>query len=398
MSLLDNFIKYTKIYTTSDENSLSTPSSTNQLVLQNILLEQLKNFGLTPILDKYGRLYCTIEGNLKYDAIGFCAHVDTASDVSGKNVMPRVIENYDGQDIALNKEYKIDIINYPTLNNHIGKTLIVTDGTTLLGGDDKCGVAIIMDFIERYVKLPQQLRRTVYILFTPDEEIGRGADYFNNDLFKAKYAYTFDGGAYNEINIENFNAFGMDITITGVSIHTGDAKGIMVNAIEVFSKLANILPPKETPFYTENREGFYHLCDINGTSDEIKFSLIIRDHDLNLAKNRVEAIIECINKIQNQYPTSKITYEVKEQYLNMYEVIKDNLQVVKCAEKAFDILNLKYEFKPIRGGTDGARITYLGVPMINLGTGSYNHHSRHEYAVLEEMEILVKIALQIAAV
>ncbi len=394
MSLINRFIRYARIDTQSNENSNATPSSSNQLVLLHLLLDELTSFGVEGSIDEYGRLYAHIDGNDKYPTIGLCAHVDTAGECSGKNVNPQIINNYDGQDIPLGKSgLVLSSCEFIKLKSLKGKTLVVTDGRTLLGADDKAGVAIIMDVIEPYLKIDRQNRYPLSILFTPDEEIGRGAEHFNLDKFKAKYAYTIDGDDPKFIAIENFNAKSALVSITGKSIHPGDAKGIMVNAILVLNQFMSLLPPDMIPSKTEGHEGFNHVTSISGDVEHAEAHYILRNHDLDILNEQVKDFEKAKVKTLSIYPNAKIEIVFADQYKNMLQIIKDNPECQNHLVDVYNRLGIKFEYDPIRGGTDGATFSYLGCPTPNIGTGSYNHHGRYEYAVVEEMEEIKNIIL-----
>lgn len=394
--LLDRFINYVKIDTQSDEESSSTPSTKKQFDLLNLLVKELTEIGVQNELTETGRLYAFVPGNDKYDAIGLCAHVDTAPDFSGTNVTPKVIKKYDGSDIKLGNSGRVlSPKEYEKLEKCIGKTLIVTDGSTLLGADDKAGVAIIMEIIVEALKLNVYERCPMYILFTPDEEIGRGAEIFDTSKFKAKFAYTFDGDDPHKINIETFNAKAAYVNITGKSIHPGDAKGIMVNAGLVLNEFISMLPKKLIPSKTEGYQGFNHLCEMRGCVDNAYMHYIIRNHDYKKLEAQQKTFENIAQKLQKKYPTAKIDLRITDSYKNMFSVILDKPACKNHIEKTFRNLAIPFEYSPIRGGTDGTTFSYMGCPTPNLGTGSYNHHGPYEFAVLEEMELLVKIGINI---
>lgn len=394
--LLERFIKYVKIDTQSDEDSKSTPSTKKQFDLLHVLDDELKKLKVEHELTKEGRLYAFVKGNPDLEGIGLCAHVDTAPDFSGTNVDPKIIENYDGNDVNLGKSGRILSPNeYPNLSKQKGKTLVVTDGTTLLGADDKAGVAIIMETLEKVMNLPEKDRHSMYILFTPDEEIGRGAEIFDREKFKAQFAYTFDGSEPNVINIETFNAKSAKIEVTGKSIHPGDAKGIMVNAALVLSEFINMLPKNMIPSKTEGHQGFNHLTGIEGNVDKASMSYILRNHDYNKLLKQEETFTRIASKLQKKYPNAKIELKLSDSYKNMLGIIIDKPACKNHIENVYKKLGISYEYAPIRGGTDGTTFSYMGCPTPNLGTGSYNHHGPYEYAVLEEMEELVKIGVEI---
>ena len=394
--LLDRFLRYVKIDTQSDEDSSSTPSTSKQYDLLNLLKEELLQLGVKSEIDKYGRLYAKVEGNKNYSNIGLCAHVDTALECSGKDVKPQVIKDYDLSDIPLGKSgLMLSPKEFKKLNELKGKTLITTDGTTLLGADDKAGVAIIMDILENYLMIDVDKRRGLSILFTPDEEIGRGPEHFDPKKYGCEFAYTIDGSEPEAIEIENFNAKAIQIEIKGKSIHPGDAKGVMVNASLVLAEFMAMLPQDMIPAKTEKREGFNHVVAIEGNVEKASAHYILRNHDADLLVKQVSDFETIKKQLLKKYPSSEISLQITDQYRNMIEVINKNPACKNHIETVFKKLGFKYEYKPIRGGTDGATFSFKGVPCPNLGTGSYNHHGRYEFAVLEEMEKMVQIGLEI---
>lgn len=394
--LLERFINYVKIDTRSEEESTSTPSTKKQFDLLKLLVKELNNLKVENELTKEGRLYAFVPGNPELKGIGLCAHVDTAPDFSGENVNPQVIEKYKGDDIKLvNSDRVLSPNEYPRLKVEVGNTLITTDGTTLLGADDKAGVAIIMEVIENVLKLKVEERHPMYILFTPDEEIGRGAEIFDRNKFKADFAYTFDGSEPNIINIETFNAKSATICIVGKAIHPGDAKGIMINAALVLSEFINMLPRNMIPSKTEGHQGFNHLTGIEGNVDKASMNYIIRNHDYNKLLKQEETFKKIAAKLQKKYPAAKIELKISDSYKNMLGIIIDKPACKNHIENVYKKLGIAFEYAPIRGGTDGTTFSYMGCPTPNLGTGSYNHHGPYEFAVLEEMEELVKIGTEI---
>lgn len=394
--LLERFLSYVKIDTQSDDNSELTPSTSKQFDLLHILENELLNLGVKTELTNEGRLYGFIPGNEKYEAIGLCAHVDTAPDFSGKNVKPKVIKKYDGSDIKLGSTDRVlSKTEYPRLEKETGKTLIVTDGTTLLGADDKAGVAIIMEIVEATLKLNVYERRPMYVLFTPDEEVGRGAEKFDTEKFKAVFAYTFDGSEPNIINIETFNAKSAQINVIGKAIHPGDAKGIMVNAALVLAEFIQMLPKKMIPSLTKDHQGFNHLTGIEGCVDKASMNYILRNHDMAKLQKQEKTFKKIATKLEKKYPGAKIELKLSDSYKNMLSIIMDRPACKNHIENVYKSLGIAFEYAPIRGGTDGTTFSYMGCPTPNLGTGSYNHHGPYEFAVLEEMEQLVKIGIEI---
>lgn len=392
MGLLEDFIRYVKIDTQSDEESTLTPSTLKQYDLLKVLKSQLDELKIENELDEYGRLYAHIPGNKDYDAIGLCAHVDTALECSGANVKPQIIKNYDGGDIELGTSgLVLSPKEFPRMKNHIGKTLITTDGTTLLGADDKAGIAIIMEVARNVLKLPVNNRRPMSILFTPDEEIGRGPEHFNPIKYNCAYAYTMDGECPRYISYENFNARAVSIDVVGKSIHPGSAKGIMVNASMVLNELISMLPEDEVPSRTEKYEGFHHLTNMSGSVENAHADFILRNHDASILDRQTKDFYDVVNSLSEKYPSAKIHISVKDQYRNMREIIDKNPNVLKTIEDIYRKLGVEFEYEPIRGGTDGATFSFNGVPCPNIGTGGYNCHGRYEYAILEEMELMSKI-------
>lgn len=394
--LLNRFLRYVQIDTQSDENSSETPSTKKQYDLLKLLKKELDDLGVKNELDEYGRLYGWLEGNNDYSRIGLCAHVDTALEASGKDVKPQVIENYNGADIQLgDSRLYLSRSEFKKLNDCYGKTLITTDGTTLLGADDKAGVAIIMETIEKYQQIPVNSRHPMSILFTPDEEIGRGPEHFDVEKYGAKFGYTVDGDDPKFVSIENFNAKAADVEITGKSIHPGSAKGVMVNANLVLTTFLSYLPKKKIPAKTAGRQGFIHVCDISGGVELAHAHIILREHDANKLEKLVDDLAVAKLKTERKHPHAKIDVSVKEQYRNMVEIINEKPECKEHLEKVYQKMGLTLEYDPIRGGTDGATFSFKGCPSPNIGTGSYNHHGRYEFAVLEEMEQLVDICTEI---
>ena len=396
MTLLERFISYVKIDTQSDEESTTTPSTLKQFDLLTLLKKQLDEMGVKNELDQYGRLYAFVPGNENMNPIGVCSHVDTALECSGYDVKPQVIMHYELEDIKLGTSgLFLSPKEFPKLKELEGKTIITTDGTTLLGADDKAGVAIIMDVVERLSKLDKDMHAPMYILFTPDEEIGRGPEHFNTDKFACKFAYTIDGDDPKYVEIENFNAASMKVSVEGKSIHPGSAKGLMVNAILVLNYFMDQLPKEMIPAKTENREGFNHVTNISGSVEHAEAHYILRNHDKNKLDDQVQDFNKAKELTLKEYPEAKINLEYATQYRNMFEIIEKNPLCKIHIENVYKDLGLKLEYKPIRGGTDGATFSFKGVPCPNIGTGSYNHHGKFEFAVLEEMALLSNIVERI---
>ena len=394
--LLDRFLEYVKIDTQSDDFSTTTPSTKKQFNLLNLLKKQLDELGVKNELTKTGRLYGFIPGNEDLVAIGVNAHVDTAPDFTGTNVQPNVIKNYDGKTIILGKSGRfLDPKEYPVLQKLVGKTLITTNGETLLGADDKAGVSIIMEVIKEVLKLKQVERHPMYILFTPDEEVGRGAEELDTNKFKAKFAYTFDGNYPTSINVETFNAAGAEVTIIGKAIHTGYAKGILINAGAIGVEFVSMLPKDTVPEKTSGREGFNHLDDFHGNTEKCTMHFMLRNHDLKKLEAQKKLFEKITSELQAKYPGAKIELKIKDSYRNMVEVINKNPECKEHIEKVYKKLGYELNYELVRGGTDGATFSFKGCPTPNLGTGSYNHHGPYEFACLEQMEQLVRIGVEI---
>ncbi len=394
--LLKRFLKYVKIDTQSNDFSPTSPSTEKQWDLLNLLKSELDKLGVQNELTKTGRLYAFVPGDEALDAIGVCAHVDTAPDFSGTKVNPQIVENYNGKRIHLGESGRVlDPKEYDVLNSLKGKTIITTDGTTLLGADDKAGVSIIMEVLEAVLKLKEDERRPMYILFTPDEEVGRGAEEFDTEKFKAKFAYTFDGSYPNIVNIETFNAKAAEVKIVGKTIHPGSAKGIMVNAGAILADFITKLPREMVPEKTEGYEGFNHLTDMQGNCELAVAHFILRNHNKAILAKQVQQFNEITLNLRRKYPNAKIELKIKDQYRNMIEIIDKQPECKNFIEGVFKKLDIEPQYEPVRGGTDGATFSFKGCPTPNLGTGSYNHHGPYEFAVLEEMEQLVRLGVEI---
>ena len=404
-SLIDRFIRYVKIDTQSDDTvSDRFPSTEKQLVLSNLLVKELKELGLTDVtIDEFGYVMATVPSNIdkKVPTIGFLAHVDTAPDMPGKNVNPRFVENYDGKDIQLSPEVAITVKDFPELKHYVGQTLIVTDGTTLLGADDKAGIAEIMTAVEYMVSNPSFKHGPIRIGFTADEEVGRGVDHFDVKRFNADFGYTLDGGAIGELEYENFNAAGAKISIQGRNIHPGYAKDKMLNAIHIAQEFNAMLPSQERPEHTVGYEGFYHLIKIDGAVESATFQYIIRDHCRDKFEARKAFMQNVASYLNTKYGEGVVTLEIKDQYYNMREKVEPVYHVVETAVKAMEAVGVKPLVKPIRGGTDGARLSYMGLPCPNLFAGGENFHGKHEYVPVESMvkasEVMLKIIEMYAA-
>jgi len=399
--LTNKFISYVKIDTQSDPYSDSTPSTEKQWNLANKLVEDLKAIGLQDVsIDENAYVMATLPANVphKVPVIGFVSHFDTTPDFTGTNVNPQIIENYDGKDIILNKEK--DIILSPDyfedLEQYKGQTLITTDGTTLLGADDKAGITEIMMAMEYLVDNPEIKHGKIRICFTPDEEIGRGAHKFDIEKFGAEWAYTMDGSQIGELEYENFNAAQAIVRVEGKSVHPGYAKDKMVNSMYIAQDFINSLPRLETPEHTEGRQGFFHLSNIKGDVEETVMEYIIRDHDKTHFEARKQMMKDLVSDICSQFERDCISIEIKDQYSNMREKVEPVMHIVDLAEKAMEEVDVKPIIKPIRGGTDGAQLSYMGLPCPNIFAGGHNFHGKYEYVPVESMqkatEVIVKLA------
>lgn len=399
--LIKRFITYVKIDTQSNEESDTCPSTKGQLELANLLVKELEEIGMTDVtLDENGYVMATLPANTdkkEVPTIGFLAHMDTATDFSGKNVNPQIIENYDGNDITLNES--LDIVlspkAFPSLNNYIGQTIITTDGTTLLGADDKAGIAEIMTAMNYLKNHPEIKHGTVRIAFTPDEEIGRGPHKFNVEKFNAKYAYTMDGGPLGELQYESFNAAAAKITIKGNNIHPGSAKGKMMNSAKIAMEFHSLLPEYEAPEYTEGYEGFYHLLSINGDVEETTLSYIIRDFDKKKFEDRKQTLEKIAQSLQEKYGKERIILEINDQYYNMREKIEPVFEIVEIAKEAMQNLHITPIVEPIRGGTDGSQLSYMGLPTPNIFVGGENFHGKFEYVSVESMVKATEVIIEI---
>lgn len=401
--VVQRFLKYVTFDTTANPNNSNCPSSEGQRVFANYLVEELKSLGLEDAhVDENSYVMATLKGNTEgVETIGFISHLDTAPDVTGKNVKPKIIKNYDGKDIVLNEELNIITSpkDYPDLKKFIGEDLIVTDGTTLLGADDKAGISEIVTAIEYLVNNPEIKHGDIKIGFTPDEEIGRGADLFNVEKFGAKYAYTIDGGIMGELQYENFNAAGATITIQGRNVHPGAAKNKMINALHIAAEISQMFPQSERPETTEGYEGFYHLNDINGNVENATMVYIIRDHSKEKFEYRKQYMKDAISKVSEKY-NGRVTLESNDQYYNMKEKVEPVKFIVDIAEEAMKECDITPIIVPIRGGTDGARLSFMGLPCPNIFTGGLNFHSKNECIPIIALEkcsnLIVKIAQKYA--
>lgn len=397
--ILDRFLRYVSVDTQSSEESESQPSSAKQLNLLSMLRDELVAMGVEAELDEYGYVMGRIPANTDAPApkIGFIAHVDTSPDASGTDVKPQIIENYDGGDIALKGVDGLSLrpAEFPEMLEHVGKTLITTDGTTLLGADDKAGVAEIMDAVQYIVSHPEFKHGEIRIGFTPDEEIGRGVAKFDVARFDADYAYTMDGGDLGELEFENFNAAAATIRIQGRNVHPGYAKGKMKNAIRIGMELNSLLPVEQKPEYTEGYEGFFHIVGFNGTVEEAEFSYIIRDHDMDMYESRKETVRQCVDFINRKYGEGTATATIRHQYYNMRKEVEPHYHIVEKAIRAMEMEGIKPKVQPIRGGTDGANLSFMGLPCPNIFAGGLNFHGKMEFVPLENMEAASKVILNI---
>ena len=400
MEIKERFLNYVSFDTQSVENSQTVPSTSKQLKLGKYLVEELQSLGIeNALLNEYGVVYGTIPSNNNHqgDVIGFIAHMDTSPDASGKDINPQIIKNYQGQKITLNEDKKLylDPEQYPQLLHLVHHDLITTDGTTLLGADDKAGIAIIMQMVEYLHTHPEFKHNDIQIAFTPDEEIGCGSNHFDVKYFNADYAYTIDGGDIHIVEYENFNAFSAKVNIHGRSIHPGSAKNKMINSTRVAYEFDSLLPVHMRPESTEGYEGFNHLHAIQGTCEETTMDYIIRNHDLQQAKKQCQEFIDIVEFLNKKYGYQIIDLTITESYLNMKEALKDHMFIVEQALAAIKENGLDAYCSPIRGGTDGARLTFMGLPCPNLGTGGFNYHGPYEYCSLTMMEKQVEILLHI---
>lgn len=401
MELKDRFLHYVSFDTQSDENSTTYPSTEKQLVLLKALKEEMISLGLTEVtMNSFGYVMGTIPatpGMEEKPVIGFIAHVDTSPDMSGANVKPQIIENYDGRDIPLNKDLTMYVKDFPELSFYKGHTLITTDGTTLLGADDKAGVAEIMTMAEYFMNNPQIAHGKIRIGFTPDEEIGRGVDHFDVKAFGAQFAYTMDGGFEGELEYENFNAASAKLSIQGRNIHPGAAKGKMINALQVACDLHEMLPVGMRPELTEHYEGFFHLIHLSGSVEQAEMAYIIRDHDKALFEEKKGIIASAVSYMNKKMGQECITLTLKDQYYNMKEQVIPYPKLITRAQEAMKMAGVTPIIKPIRGGTDGSRLSYMGLPCPNLFTGGMNFHGKYEYCSLTTMNKALQTMIHLAS-
>lgn len=396
--VIERLIRYVQVDTQSDFNSTTTPSTQKQFDLLHMLEKELADIGLTDItLDEYGYLFATLPSNTDKDVptIGFLAHVDTTTDFSGTNVKPQRIDHYDGGDIVLNDSLTMTVADFPELAGYKGQTLITTDGTTLLGADDKAGIAEIMTAMHYLVQNPHIKHGDIRVAFTPDEEIGRGPHKFDVEKFGADYAYTMDGGPLGELQYESFNAAGVKVTTRGTSVHPGSAKNKMVNAITMAIQFQNEMPNDAVPEKTEGYEGFIHLMSFDGHIEEAKMSYIIRDHDREKFEEKKEHMRRTEKMIQAIYGDDAITVEIEDQYYNMGEKITPVFEIVDIVKEAFATLKIEPLIQPIRGGTDGSQLSFMGLPTPNIFAGGENMHGKYEYVSAETMEKATQVIIEI---
>ena len=389
---VERFIRYAKIDTQADENTGTTPSTEKQKNLGRLLVKELLELGLDDaFMDEYGIVYAHLNG--EGDVIGLNAHIDTALEVTDENVNPQIVNNWDGKDIKLNEQYSISLNQFPHMRAFIGKDLVVTDGNTLLGADDKAGIAIIMGVLDYLKEHPEFKHHPLAVAFTVDEEIGEGPKHFSLEKMKADYAFTIDGGDINCIDCENFNAQQLKVRITGVAVHPGEGKNTLINALQLQSEFISMLPEKETPYYAD--EGYWHLTSVNGTSEKVEFVAILR----NFSRQKLEELDQRIYKIRDtlskKYPKASIEIEISEQYENMKAYVEKDPRPVKKAEAALRKMGIEPVFDRIKGGTDGATFSKMGLVTPNLGTGSGNHHGRFEYLCIQDFNKMIDIVLEI---
>ena len=403
MNITERFLKYVSFDTKSDENTGTTPSTPQQMEFAKVLAEELREIGLQNVeLDENGYLYAVLPSNTdkKVPTIGFIAHLDTSPDMSGKNVQPRIVENYDGGDIILNKEKNIVLSpkQFPELQLYVNQPIIVTDGLTLLGADDKAGIAEIVSAMEFFIKNPDVKHGEIRVAFNPDEEIGVGAHKFDVEKFGCEFAYTMDGGEIGELEYENFNAAGAKLIFNGTNVHPGYAKNKMRNSMLVANKFIGMLPKHETPENTEGYEGFYHLTSINGDVEKTTLSYIIRDHDRELFEQRKVEMQNFADKINAEFGENTVILEINNQYFNMKEKIEPVMHVIDIAFEAIKQAGIEPKVKPIRGGTDGAQLSFKGLPCPNIFAGGHNFHGKYEFLPIKSMEKAAEVVKNIVKI
>lgn len=398
--VIDRLIRYAQIDTQSDETSSTCPSTPGQLTLGRLLVDELKEIGMEDVtMDENGYVMATLPANTDKDipTIGFLAHVDTATDFTGAGVKPQIVEAYDGGDIVLNANQNVVLSprDFPELANYKGHTLITTDGTTLLGADDKAGIAEIMTAMSYLIQHPELKHGKIRVAFTPDEEIGRGPHKFDVKAFGAKYAYTMDGGPVGELQYESFNAAAALVTCKGKNVHPGTAKAKMVNAAKIAMEVHGKLPAEEAPEFTEGYEGFFHLTSIEGDVELTELRYIIRDHDRERFEDRKAKLASIVEELQQKYGAERIVLQMRDQYYNMREKIEPVIEVVEIAKTAMENLGIRPIIEPIRGGTDGSQLSYMGLPTPNIFTGGENYHGRYEYVSADTMVLAVQTIVEI---
>ena len=403
MDITDRFLKYVSFTTTSDENTNMTPSTPGQMLFANYLVNELKTIGLIDVdLDRNGYIMATLPANTDkaIPTIGFISHMDTSPDMTGRNVKARIERNYDGNDIVLNKEKQIvlETQKYPEILQYKNQDIVVTDGTTLLGADDKAGLAEIVSAMEYLIAHPEIKHGKIRVGFTPDEEIGQGADHFDVKKFNADWAYTMDGGEIGELEFENFNAASAKVTFNGTNVHPGYAYHKMINSMRIAQQFVGMVPRSETPEHTVGYEGFYHLTNMEGTVEKSTLSYIIRDHDRDRFERRKKEIIHLVNKINAEFGDGTASIEIKDQYYNMREKVEPVMHIVDLAFEAMEAVGVKPNVKPIRGGTDGSRLSYMGLPCPNIFAGGHNFHGRFEFVPVQSMEKAMMVVVKIAEI
>ncbi|MCM3709549.1 peptidase T [Sporosarcina luteola] len=395
--LIERLTRYAKIDTQSDANSTSTPSTPGQWDLLHVLEKELAEIGMEEItLDENGYLFATLPSTTDKDlpVIGFLAHVDTATDYTGKNVNPQRIDDYDGSDIQLNEQTTMSVSKFPELKNYLGHTLITTDGTTLLGADNKAGVAEIMTAMEYLIQNPEIKHGKLRVAFTPDEEIGRGPHKFDVEAFGAKYAYTMDGGPLGELQYESFNAAGAKVTFHGTNVHPGSAKDKMVNSILIANQFQAAMPANEIPQVTDGYEGFVHLMNVNGSVEKTELHYIIRYFDRETFEARKQLFVDTAAKLKKEHGDHVVELELNDQYFNMGEKIEPVMEIVDIISDAFKVLDIKPDIVPVRGGTDGSQLSYMGMPTPNIFTGGENYHGKYEYISVDNMEKATNVIIE----
>jgi tripeptide aminopeptidase len=400
MDLIKRLSSYVVVDTQSDADSSTCPSTNGQLTLANMLVNELKEIGMVDVtIDENGYVMATLPSNTDKNVptIGFLAHVDTATDFTGANVKPQIVENYNGEDIVLNENLHIVLStsDFPQMTNYKGHTLVTTDGTTLLGADNKAGIAEIMTAMEYLIQHPEIKHGKIRVAFTPDEEIGRGPHRFDVKAFDAKYAYTMDGGPLGELQYESFNGAGLKVTFKGTNIHPGTAKGKMVNSVKMAMEFNSKLPAEEAPEFTENYEGFFHLGSMVGDVEKTTLSYIIRDHNRELFEARKAKVQSIVAELQAKYGEDRIVLDMKDQYYNMREKIEPVMEIVDIVKEAFTKLDIQPIIEPIRGGTDGSQLSYMGLPTPNIFTGGENYHGKYEFISVDNMVKATNVIVEI---